>query len=194
MHAGSHVSGSSTCSRGSAGCASVSRPSAAAACSPASGTGTPRRRTGPTSGTAMSSTAASPAFPRARSPHDVLLAGFPCQPFSLAGVSKKNSLGRAHGFLDETQGTLFFDVARILDHHRPRALMLENVKNLRSHDRVNTLQVIPVPPGAGLIHRMPGPEPASAAPSRAGPVSAKTSLASRAFGWLHPVLDDRCAR
>lgn len=74
--------------------------------------------------------------------HDVLLAGFPCQPFSIAGVSKKNSLGRAHGFLDETQGTLFFDVVRILAHHRPRAFLLENVKNLLSHDKGNTMRVI----------------------------------------------------
>jgi DNA (cytosine-5)-methyltransferase 1 len=74
--------------------------------------------------------------------HDVLLAGFPCQPFSIAGVSKKNSLGRAHGFLDETQGTLFFDVVRILAHHRPRAFLLENVKNLLTHDKGNTMRVI----------------------------------------------------
>lgn len=64
--------------------------------------------------------------------HDVLLAGFPCQPFSIAGVSKKNSLGRAHGFADETQGTLFFDVARIIETKRPRTFLLENVKNLMS--------------------------------------------------------------
>jgi len=74
--------------------------------------------------------------------HNVLCAGFPCQPFSLAGVSKKNSLGRAHGFLDETQGTLFFDVVRMLKHHRPTAFMLENVKNLRSHDKGKTFAVI----------------------------------------------------
>lgn len=74
--------------------------------------------------------------------HDVLLAGFPCQPFSIAGVSKKNALGRMHGFADETQGTLFFDVARILAHHRPRAFLLENVKNLQSHDKKRTFQVI----------------------------------------------------
>jgi len=74
--------------------------------------------------------------------HDVLLAGFPCQPFSLAGVSKKNSLGRAHGFLDETQGTLFFDIARILSAKRPRAFMLENVKNLVGHDGGRTFEVI----------------------------------------------------
>lgn len=73
---------------------------------------------------------------------DVLLAGFPCQPFSLAGVSKKNSLNRAHGFADETQGTLFFDVARIIAHHRPAAFLLENVKNLLSHDRGRTFEVI----------------------------------------------------
>ncbi len=74
--------------------------------------------------------------------HDVLLAGFPCQPFSIAGVSKKNALGRKHGFLDETQGTLFFDVARIIAHKRPRAFLLENVKNLRSHDKGRTFEVI----------------------------------------------------
>lgn len=74
--------------------------------------------------------------------HDVLVAGFPCQPFSIAGVSKKNALGRAHGFLDETQGTLFFDVLRILMHHRPAAFMLENVKNLKSHDKGKTFEVI----------------------------------------------------
>jgi DNA (cytosine-5)-methyltransferase 1 len=74
--------------------------------------------------------------------HDVLLAGFPCQPFSIAGVSKKNSLGRFHGFADETQGTLFFDVARIVDEKRPRAFLLENVKNLVSHDKGRTFDVI----------------------------------------------------
>ncbi len=74
--------------------------------------------------------------------HDLLLAGFPCQPFSLAGVSKKNSLGRSHGFLDATQGTLFFDVARILREHRPSSFILENVKNLTSHDRGRTFEVI----------------------------------------------------
>ncbi|PUB13723.1 DNA (cytosine-5-)-methyltransferase [Yoonia sediminilitoris] len=74
--------------------------------------------------------------------HDVLVAGFPCQPFSIAGVSKKNALGRAHGFDDETQGTLFFDVLRILMHHRPAAFLLENVKNLKSHDKGRTFEVI----------------------------------------------------
>tara|TARA_R110002049_G_scaffold20717_6_gene75927 strand:+ start:8348 stop:9634 length:1287 start_codon:yes stop_codon:yes gene_type:complete len=74
--------------------------------------------------------------------HDVLLAGFPCQPFSIAGVSKKNALGRPHGFLDNTQGTLFFDVARILAWHRPPVFLLENVKNLLGHDRGKTFKVI----------------------------------------------------
>ncbi len=74
--------------------------------------------------------------------HDVLLAGFPCQPFSIAGVSKKNSLGRAHGFEDKTQGTLFFDVARIIKEKQPKAFLLENVKNLMSHDKGQTFQVI----------------------------------------------------
>ncbi len=74
--------------------------------------------------------------------HDLLLAGFPCQPFSIAGVSKKNSLGREHGFLDETQGTLFFDIARILKAKKPKAFMLENVKNLKSHDKGKTYRII----------------------------------------------------
>jgi DNA (cytosine-5)-methyltransferase 1 len=74
--------------------------------------------------------------------HDVLLAGFPCQPFSIAGVSKKNALGRAHGFACEAQGTLFFDVARIIEAKRPRAFLLENVKNLQSHDGGRTFDVI----------------------------------------------------
>lgn len=74
--------------------------------------------------------------------HDVLLAGFPCQPFSIAGVSKKNALGREHGFKCEAQGTLFFDVARIIEYHRPRAFLLENVKNLVNHDKGNTFRVI----------------------------------------------------
>ena len=74
--------------------------------------------------------------------HDVLLAGFPCQPFSIAGVSKKNALGVAHGFRCDAQGTLFFDIARIIEHHRPRAFLLENVKNLVSHDRGRTFEII----------------------------------------------------
>jgi len=74
--------------------------------------------------------------------HDVLVAGFPCQPFSIAGVSKKNALGMPHGFRCDAQGTLFFDVARILEEHRPRAFLLENVKNLISHDKGRTFKVI----------------------------------------------------
>ncbi|MBI3440886.1 MAG: DNA (cytosine-5-)-methyltransferase [Proteobacteria bacterium] len=73
---------------------------------------------------------------------DVLLAGFPCQPFSIAGVSKKNALGRPHGFACETQGTLFFDVVRIIKAKRPKAFLLENVKNLVSHDKGNTFRTI----------------------------------------------------
>lgn len=65
--------------------------------------------------------------------HDILLAGFPCQPFSQAGLHK--------GF-EDTRGTLFFDVARILKAKRPKAFMLENVKQLRGHDKGNTLKVI----------------------------------------------------
>lgn len=74
--------------------------------------------------------------------HDILVAGFPCQPFSIAGVSKKNSLGRATGFEDKTQGTLFFDVCRIIKAKRPKAFMLENVKNLKNHDKGRTFKVI----------------------------------------------------
>ena len=74
--------------------------------------------------------------------HDVLCAGFPCQPFSLAGVSKKNSLGRLHGFDDLDQGNLFFSIMNIVDAKRPPVLILENVKNLRSHDKGNTWTVI----------------------------------------------------
>jgi len=74
--------------------------------------------------------------------HDLLAAGFPCQPFSLAGVSKKNSLGREHGFRDKTQGTLFFKLAEIIEAKRPAAILLENVKNLRSHDKGRTWRVV----------------------------------------------------
>lgn len=74
--------------------------------------------------------------------HEILLAGFPCQPFSIAGVSKKNALGRPHGFECTTQGTLFFDVARIIAEKQPKAFLLENVKNLLSHDKGNTFKVI----------------------------------------------------
>lgn len=74
--------------------------------------------------------------------HDVLLGGFPCQPFSIAGVSKKNALKRPHGFLCDTQGTLFYDAARIIEYHRPAAFVLENVKNLRSHNGGDTFRTI----------------------------------------------------
>jgi len=74
--------------------------------------------------------------------HDVLCGGFPCQPFSIAGVSKKNSLGRLHGFDDAKQGNLFFSIAAIIDFHRPAAFVLENVKNLKGHDKGKTFEVI----------------------------------------------------
>ena len=74
--------------------------------------------------------------------HDVLAAGFPCQPFSLAGISKKNSMNRPVGFDDLTQGTLFFNVASIIKKKRPSAVLLENVKNLKTHDNGNTFKVI----------------------------------------------------
>lgn len=74
--------------------------------------------------------------------HDILTAGFPCQPFSIAGVSKHNALGNQHGFAHPTQGTLFFDIARIIRDKRPRAFVLENVKNLKSHDKGRTYRII----------------------------------------------------
>lgn len=83
-----------------------------------------------------------PIHPEEIPAHDLLLAGFPCQPFSIAGVSKKNSLGKEHGFRCKAQGTLFFDVAEIIEHHRPRAFLLENVKNLVNHDKGKTFRII----------------------------------------------------
>lgn len=74
--------------------------------------------------------------------HDILVAGFPCQPFSISGVSKKNSLNRPHGFSDKTQGTLFFEIKRIIAEKRPRAFVLENVKHLLRHDKGKTIEVI----------------------------------------------------
>jgi len=74
--------------------------------------------------------------------HDILVGGFPCQPFSLAGVSSNNSLGREHGFNDEARGTLFFDICRIIKEKKPKAFLLENVKNLKSHDKGKTFKVI----------------------------------------------------
>jgi DNA (cytosine-5)-methyltransferase 1 len=95
--------------------------------------------------------------------HDVLLAGFPCQPFSIAGVSKKNALGRPHGFLCDTQGTLFFDTAQIIAHHRPVAFVLENVKNLESHDQGRTfatiMNVLTNELGYNVQHRVISSEP-----------------------------------
>lgn len=74
--------------------------------------------------------------------HDVLLAGFPCQPFPIAGVSKKNALNEPRGFACEAQGTLFFDLARLIAHHRPKAFLLENVRNLIGHDQGRTFRTI----------------------------------------------------
>lgn len=83
-----------------------------------------------------------PAVQAAIPDFDVLLAGFPCQPFSLAGVSKKNSLGREHGFRDKSQGTLFHEIVRIIEDHKPAAFFLENVKHLERHDQGRTFEVI----------------------------------------------------
>lgn len=80
--------------------------------------------------------------PKAIPDHDVLAAGFPCQPFSIAGVSKKRSLGQADGFRCERQGNLFFRICDIVDAKRPPVLILENVKNLQSHDKGTTWAVI----------------------------------------------------
>jgi DNA (cytosine-5)-methyltransferase 1 len=79
---------------------------------------------------------------KAIEPFEILCAGFPCQPFSIAGVSKKLSLGRKHGFEDEKQGNLFFEIAKIIEHHKPAAFVLENVKNLKGHDKGNTYRTI----------------------------------------------------
>jgi DNA (cytosine-5)-methyltransferase 1 len=95
--------------------------------------------------------------------HDLLLAGFPCQPFSIAGVSKKNALGRPHGFRCDTQGTLFFDVAQIIDHHKPSVFVLENVKNLERHDGGRTfatiMHVLREDLGYQVYHRVISSEP-----------------------------------
>jgi DNA (cytosine-5)-methyltransferase 1 len=74
--------------------------------------------------------------------HDILCAGFPCQPFSIAGVSKKNALGESHGFADKKQGNLFFSLAEIIDYHKPSVFVLENVKNLVHHDKGRTFAII----------------------------------------------------
>jgi DNA-methyltransferase (dcm) len=74
--------------------------------------------------------------------HDILCSGFPCQPFSIAGVSKKLSLGRKHGFQDESQGNLFFEIANIIEYHKPAAFVLENVKHLKRHDGGRTFEII----------------------------------------------------
>ncbi len=74
--------------------------------------------------------------------HDILVAGFPCQPFSISGVSKKNSLNKPHGFDDPTQGTLFYEIKRIINDKKPAAFLLENVKNLQYHDHHRTFEII----------------------------------------------------
>jgi len=68
--------------------------------------------------------------------HDILLAGFPCQPFSYSGLNE--------GFEDKTRGTLFFDLVRIIKFHKPKMFLLENVKGLKSHNGGKTLQTIEV--------------------------------------------------
>lgn len=74
--------------------------------------------------------------------HNILAGGFPCQPFSLAGVSSRNALGQEHGLRDKTKGTLFFDICRIVDIKRPDVVFLENVKNIVGHDNGRTFQII----------------------------------------------------
>lgn len=75
-------------------------------------------------------------------PHHILCAGFPCQPFSIAGVSKKLSLGKKHGFEDKEQGNLFFKLAELIDHHRPDALVLETSSTSELHVAATLLQLI----------------------------------------------------
>lgn len=74
--------------------------------------------------------------------HTILAGGFPCQPFSHAGVSARNALGLAHGFNCETQGTLFHSIARIAYVKQPEVVFMENVRNLVTHDKGETFQVI----------------------------------------------------
>ena len=74
--------------------------------------------------------------------HDILLAGFPCQPFSQAGVSVRNSLKRKHGFEDKDQGNLFFNILKILKKKKPKMFLLENVQNLVTHDKGKTMKKI----------------------------------------------------
>ena len=89
--------------------------------------------------------------------HNILTAGFPCQPFSIAGVSKKNALGRSHGFLDKTQGTLFFDIATIIKRRKPDCFVLENVKNLKYHNKGDTYKTI-ISTLEKLGYRIPEPQ------------------------------------
>ena len=140
---------SSISSRESADCACRSRKSAGVVYSRRNGTGSARKPIPRTFPNRLKVTTYLPGIyaPGAEDPesvpaHDVLLAGFPCQPFSIAGVSKKNALGQPHGFLCDTQGTLFYDLAKIIDHHRPPAFLLENVKNLERHDGGRTFATI----------------------------------------------------
>lgn len=74
--------------------------------------------------------------------HDVLCAGFPCQPFSRAGVSARSGLSREHGFKDKEQGKMFFQITRIVRFHQPSAIFLENVANLLKHDGGRTIKRI----------------------------------------------------
>ncbi|MFT5588218.1 MAG: DNA (cytosine-5)-methyltransferase 1 [Bradyrhizobium sp.] len=74
--------------------------------------------------------------------HDILAGGFPCQPFSHAGVSARNAVGKQHGFKCDTQGTLFFDIMRIVSVKKPKVLFLENVSNIQRHDGGKTFTVI----------------------------------------------------
>ena len=86
--------------------------------------------------------------------YDVLMAGFPCQAFSSAGVSARSRKGQGHGFADETKGTLFFELARLLAAHRPRAFLLENVRGLVAHDRGRTFRTIRYVLTYGLGYRI----------------------------------------
>jgi len=74
--------------------------------------------------------------------HNILTGGFPCQPFSLAGVSARNFLGQVNGFSDTVRGNLFFDIARIVSVKKPEVVFLENVKNFKGHDNGNTFLTV----------------------------------------------------
>jgi DNA (cytosine-5)-methyltransferase 1 len=74
--------------------------------------------------------------------HDILVAGFPCQPFSLSGVTKRKSLEKPHGFEWREKGQIFFKIVEIIKEKKPAAFLLENVKHLKYHNNGETFDII----------------------------------------------------